>query len=398
MNLPPVFRQRYFDSNGNPLAGGKLYTYASGTSTPQATYTDAGGGAANANPVILDANGEAAVWLDPTLSYKFVLKDSSDVTQWTVDGVVGLLAPDAVSTSALQDSSVTTAKIADDAVTAAKLKDSASTDSDRAVTTDHIRNEAVTRAKLAAGAMGAVDTGVSTETAAFTAAVTKDIYLCDATSAAFTVTLPTAVGNKGKVFVFKKTDSTLNKITLDPNGSETIDGKTTVKLCTQYELFKIVSDGSNWQIIAHFCSTKWTSITMSIASGFGTTSSQTTVARRVGDSLEVRGHFVAGTTGAGSVAFVELPTGYTFDYTKFDTGRFTRVGYQSRGSVGASNNHSTIGAVSDPLFVDGSDNNAIFFSSTSTNASFDKANVNTIFGNNELVGYNFTVPISDWEP
>ncbi len=84
--LAPQARFRAFDANGNPLAGGKLYTYQAGTSTPLATYTDQGGGTSNANPVVLDANGEANVWLGSN-SYKFVLKDANDVTQWTVDNI-----------------------------------------------------------------------------------------------------------------------------------------------------------------------------------------------------------------------------------------------------------------------------------------------------------------------
>lgn len=79
----PKFRA--FDSNGDPLAGGKLHTYSAGTTTPRATYTTRAGSVANANPVVLDANGEADVWLAPAVDYKFVLKNSSDVTQWTVD-------------------------------------------------------------------------------------------------------------------------------------------------------------------------------------------------------------------------------------------------------------------------------------------------------------------------
>jgi hypothetical protein len=43
MILSPLLRQRFFDSNGNPLAGGKLYSYAAGTTTPQSTYTDQSG-------------------------------------------------------------------------------------------------------------------------------------------------------------------------------------------------------------------------------------------------------------------------------------------------------------------------------------------------------------------
>ena len=84
----PVFKA--FDSSGDPLAGGKLYTYDTITTTPRATYDN--DGSANANPVILDANGEAEVWLDNGL-YRLVLHDSDDVLQWTIDGVTGIVAP-----------------------------------------------------------------------------------------------------------------------------------------------------------------------------------------------------------------------------------------------------------------------------------------------------------------
>lgn len=84
--LAPVFRQRFFDSNGDPLAGGKLYSYVAGGSTPAATYTDNTGATPNANPIILDANGECDCWITSGY-YKFVLKNSLDVTQWTKDYV-----------------------------------------------------------------------------------------------------------------------------------------------------------------------------------------------------------------------------------------------------------------------------------------------------------------------
>lgn len=128
MNLHPVLKPQYFDSNGDPLAGGKLYTYISGTTTPQATYTDSAGGTANTNPIILDANGRCDMWLDPDLSYKFVMYDADDVLQWTVDGVAGLLAPGTVATESLQDGILTAdadgrAKMADGYVNTAKLLD-----------------------------------------------------------------------------------------------------------------------------------------------------------------------------------------------------------------------------------------------------------------------------------
>ena len=77
---------QFFTAAGVPLVGGKLYTYEAGTTTPLATYADANGSATNTNPVILDARGEANVWL-PVDQYKFVLKDSTNVEIWTVDNI-----------------------------------------------------------------------------------------------------------------------------------------------------------------------------------------------------------------------------------------------------------------------------------------------------------------------
>ena len=74
-----------FDSTGAPLSGGKLHTYEAGTSTNKTTYSDSALTTPNANPVVLDSRGEAAVF--GTGSYKFVLKTSADVTLWTVDDV-----------------------------------------------------------------------------------------------------------------------------------------------------------------------------------------------------------------------------------------------------------------------------------------------------------------------
>jgi hypothetical protein len=86
--LLPNLRARYFDSDGDPLAGGKLHSYIAGTDTPLTTYTDEAGDTSNTNPVILDANGEADVWLG-NRSYKFILTDADDVVQWTVDDIDG---------------------------------------------------------------------------------------------------------------------------------------------------------------------------------------------------------------------------------------------------------------------------------------------------------------------
>jgi len=79
---PPKFKG--LDAAGVPLAGGKVYTYESGTDTPLATYTDSAGATENANPVVLDANGEATIfWTNRP--YKVELADADDATIWTID-------------------------------------------------------------------------------------------------------------------------------------------------------------------------------------------------------------------------------------------------------------------------------------------------------------------------
>ena len=85
----PVFRS--WDNNGLPLYLGKLYTYAAGTTTPQATYTDSTQTTQNPNPVILNFRGEAFVWLNPLLSYKYVLYDALGNLIWTEDNIQGAI-------------------------------------------------------------------------------------------------------------------------------------------------------------------------------------------------------------------------------------------------------------------------------------------------------------------
>ena len=75
---------------GTPLNGGKLYTYVPGTTTPKATYVDANFGTANANPVVLDSNGDAVIYFNGY--YDIVLKTSLDVEVWSLSGVNGISA------------------------------------------------------------------------------------------------------------------------------------------------------------------------------------------------------------------------------------------------------------------------------------------------------------------
>lgn len=74
-----------FDSNGDPLSGGKLTTHEAGTSTPKTTYSDPAMGTPNTNPVVLSIRGEAAIY--GTGLYKLILTTSLDAAVWTVDNV-----------------------------------------------------------------------------------------------------------------------------------------------------------------------------------------------------------------------------------------------------------------------------------------------------------------------
>ena len=88
--LPPFGPFRAFDGDGKPLAGGRLYTYEARTVTPKATYTDSLEETENTNPIILDDEGYASVWLGAG-AYKLVLHDENDVPVWPVpmDDVAG---------------------------------------------------------------------------------------------------------------------------------------------------------------------------------------------------------------------------------------------------------------------------------------------------------------------
>ena len=94
VNLSPIGNGfQFFTTTGIPLAGGKIYTYQAGSSTPLATYTDNTGSVANANPIVLGTDGRPAteIWLTYGYNYKFVLKDANDTTIQTYDNLYGII-------------------------------------------------------------------------------------------------------------------------------------------------------------------------------------------------------------------------------------------------------------------------------------------------------------------
>lgn len=97
VNLSPLAGAgaQFFDNNGNPLSGGKLWSFLAGTTTEAETYRDSSGDEFHPNPIILNAAGRipdgGEIWLDSEKSYKFVLTDSLDVEISTWDNISGIV-------------------------------------------------------------------------------------------------------------------------------------------------------------------------------------------------------------------------------------------------------------------------------------------------------------------
>ena len=98
--LLPYIVPQYFDDNGAPLAGGKIYFYETGASTvPKTIYADRDLTVPLTNPYVLDAGGRmisatgsVGIYLAPG-EYREVACDANDVPIWTKDHVAGASVP-----------------------------------------------------------------------------------------------------------------------------------------------------------------------------------------------------------------------------------------------------------------------------------------------------------------
>lgn len=91
--LSQVAKQKFFDNNGRPAAGYKLFTYEAGTNTKLATYQGPTTGSPNTNPIVLNFRGEADIWTPPNVAYKYVFALPTDTDPpgapiWSVDQIV----------------------------------------------------------------------------------------------------------------------------------------------------------------------------------------------------------------------------------------------------------------------------------------------------------------------
>lgn len=101
----PINTTQFIPGGNQPASGAKLFSYAAGTSTKQATYTTSSGSVANSNPIILDSGGNVSasheVWLQGGQSYDFTLAPSTDTDPpvspyWTAASLTGINDPSSV--------------------------------------------------------------------------------------------------------------------------------------------------------------------------------------------------------------------------------------------------------------------------------------------------------------
>lgn len=194
-------------------------------------------------------------------------------------------------------------------------------------------------------------TNVTSVTCTYCATTANDVIL--ASGGAFTVNLYTASCNSGKELTIKKTCATLsNIITIDGSACQTICGSTTTTLNTEGETLKIISDGSNWQILKREIPSKWNSYCLTIGGvTCAPTKATTTTAdcaywRREGDSIRLRYSYShtcnsGAAVGSGFYLFPP-PSGITFntciltaDGSSLRTRHVAGTGYSDNGSTRA---------------------------------------------------------------
>jgi len=295
---------QFFDSAGNPLSGGTIDWYAAGTAVYKDTWQDQAETTPHTNPIILTTDGRApggAIFIRG--SYKLILKDSAGNVICTIDDINEYDSYDFTGlTASIADlnSTTTTAKSVSGTYNVI-LTDRGKTLMADASTGNVIINllAAVTAGDTFKIGIKKIDSSINTVTIIPSGIQTIDggankvlydpqdyiqihcdgsnnkilgslirgtlktvssvttvgiedsglIYNCDASGGTFNINLPACVTvGRGFAVGFKKTDNSVNSITLVTNGTETIDGKSSYFIHFENQFTYIKTDGVNWYV------------------------------------------------------------------------------------------------------------------------------------------------------
>ena len=80
--LVPNAQQQFLDNNGTPIAGGFVYMYVPGTTTPNPTWSDPLLTVLNTNPILLDQGGRCQIWAAPNTLFRQIVTDANNNMIW----------------------------------------------------------------------------------------------------------------------------------------------------------------------------------------------------------------------------------------------------------------------------------------------------------------------------
>lgn len=230
---------------------------------------------------------------------------------------------------------------------------------------------------------------VATITGATTLPSSVDVALVSGTT--FALTLPTSVGNSGKIVRIKKTDTGLSTpISVVGTGGQTFDGAAGITLSTAYEEYTVLADGANWQILSHITNTDRTPYTPTIG-GFGTVSLISFFWERNGRDMIIQGSYTAGTI-SGSLASFSLPANTALSSSHISLQNTTaqagpQFGVWVPNTANPQRNHA--------LTALGSTNTIIYAGSNSTPLT---PATGAVFASGVVTAIDVKVPISGWGP
>jgi hypothetical protein len=345
---------QFFDNSGNPLNGGKIRIYDAGTTSTKTVYQDSTSSTPWSQPITLDSSGRptASIYIGSG-AWKYTLETSAGAVFITEDNIPGdtVLTVDefarpnmpvlskSLSYTVLEDDigSMIQADPTGGDVTITLI--SAVTAGDGAqIGVQHVgtANRVIVTSPQTVNGASSIQIlkpragGVFTSNAgSWSGPVTDSPYTtlsktttytveeadigrtikADATGGAFTITLlPAATAGDGFEITIIKIDSSANAVTIDGDGSETINGQATRSLQGQWQAVKLRSDATNWQMVGDAKITPITTVDNTVPRYDSTEGKLQTSGLTIDDSNNVS---TAGTYTSTATSADQIPTGTT---------------------------------------------------------------------------------------